>query len=125
MSQEISVTISGTCKKGQLSESFGGTVVREDMSGVLPKVFSQVKACSTSEETVETGDIQVLGKVWMKNLEDPGGNSVTYGPDSTGMVALGILNPNEECVFRLVPAATLKIQANIGAVGVHIKIYED
>ena len=125
MAQEISVTISGSAVKGNLKDPIGGTAVKEDMRGVLPKVFAQVKACSTSEETVETGDIVVLGKIWMKNLAATGGNFVTYGPDSTGMVAMGKLFPSEECIFRLDPAATLIIQADTGAVDTHIKIYED
>ena len=125
MAQEISVTITGAVVKGQFKDQFGGTAVKQDMAG-SPKLQGLVMNVGTTSETVAVGDLGTEGIVWMKNLAaPPAGNFVTYGPDSTGQVDFGILNPNEECFFRLDPAAVFKIKADTAAVDVWIKIYED
>lgn len=77
----------------------------------------------TSEETISFGDVSP-GWVLMKNLEDSGGNYVEYGPDSTGMVAIGRLNPGATHIFKLTSGVTLKAQANTAAVKVLVKGYD-
>lgn len=82
-----------------------------------------VVAVGTAEENMPVGDVSTLGWVFVRNLDDV--NYVTWGPDSSGMVAIGRLEPGEFAIFRLEPGVTLRWQANTASCNVFLQLLED
>ncbi len=84
-----------------------------------------VVTVGTSEETMPTGDVAAAsqGMLIIANLDTT--NYVTYGPDSSGMVALGKIEPGEVHILRLSASVTMKWQANVADVKVQMWLMAD
>jgi len=81
-----------------------------------------------ADEVIDTGDLATEGYVFIKNLEETGGNFITWGPDAVipgTMVGCGEVKPGEFAWFRLKSGIVFRAQADTADVQADIRIYED
>ena len=122
------ITINATVKVDNASLSIPETGIKNTKfdQATLGGPAVGYQTIGTSEESVSLAELTTPGFCFMKNLEAAGGNFVTYGPDSTGMVAFGEMKATEVALFRLTRTSpTLVMQADTAAVKCQIFIIED
>jgi hypothetical protein len=125
MADELQVQVNVTYSNGSASNSFTpGTVKLPQVTQGMNKYIVTVN--SSAEETISFSDVTTPSMVHMRSMEATStGNFVTYGPDSTGMIAFGQLGPKDVHVLRLTSTGpTLKAQADTAAVNIEITAYE-
>lgn len=122
MANEFSESLSLALTNGEISETIKTGTVRSDQAA--EGLHGTIVDVGTTAETILTGDLTTPGIVVMKNLEAEGGNYVEYGPDDTGIVVFGRINPGETHRFRLAGSVTLMAQANTAAVNLRVWIFE-
>jgi hypothetical protein len=118
MANEITITISAL-----------NTNIQDDFS---PPSFSVdqttlgadggITIVGTGEENLTFTDVTTEGFFMMTNLDSS--NFVTYGPDSTGMVAFGIIRAGHSALIQLDPATTFVWKADTLPVKVQWKLWE-
>lgn len=121
MANEIEINVNFKCTNGFLKELFQSGRLQFDQTTAGIDKF--VQNIGTSEETVSFSALTTEGYLVIVNLDDT--NYVEWGPDSTGIIDIGKLEPGEIALFRLAPAATLKAQANTAACDVLFICLED
>lgn len=125
MADELSVNLQLTYSNGSASNTFapGAVKLPQATQGLNKRI---VTINTSAEETVSFADITTPSLVTMRSMEATStGNFITYGPDSTGMVAFGRLGPKDIHVLRLSSTGpTLKAQADTAAVNVEFTAYE-
>lgn len=120
MANEITVTGSLAVSNGQYVDSIPTFRVQDDQSSLGG--HGSVVEVGTSEESMPVGDVSSEGWLSIKNLDAT--NYVEYGPDSTGMVAFGRLEPGHTHLVKLKSGVTVKWQANTAAVKVKMLLLE-
>lgn len=125
MANEITATINLTVSNGNFVESYSPTMTIDQTVAGGGNPGTITAALAPSETTVTLTDMTSPGYCLMKNLSTL--YSMTFGPDSTGLVDFGKIGPGEIALFRLDPAATFKIQTDTGGVAseVQIMVFED
>lgn len=121
MANEIKLTIRMSITNGDYKNDINPGQKQIDQSA--QGASSGIVNVGTSEENLVFTDITTEGYLYLQNLDDT--NYVTYGPDATGMVAFGRLNPGEVAVMRVEPSITIVAQANTAAVNVMYLMLED
>ena len=129
MSNEIQVSISLTCRNGDLYIPPLGvpqTIDQTNKGGGLPGYL----VVGTAEEDVTLTDLTKPGYMFIKNMGSRGTGTgtptVTYGPKSETMVAFGELGVGEEACLRLVGTSpTLTLKSSEANTGVQIVVLED
>lgn len=122
MANEITVTASINVAKGNFSRRIAPGALTFDQAA--QGQAGGVLEIGTSEESITLTDLGTLGWAYFRNLDTS--NYVTWGPDSTGMVAVGRMEAGETAgPFRLEPGITLKMQANTAACNVEVIVFED
>lgn len=120
MANEITITGSLKVSNGGYVDTTPSLRIQDDQSTLGG--HSAVVSVGTSEETVPTGDVTSEGWLAITNLDAT--NYVEYGPDSTGMVALGRLEPGHTHILKLKAGVTVKWQANTAAVKVKMLLLD-
>lgn len=82
-----------------------------------------IQEVGTSDESLDFGDVSTHGWLFLRNLDET--NYVEYGPDASGMVEIGKLEPGETALFRMVDGTDIKAKANTAACLVDVRCYED
>ena len=125
MADEIKLNINLTVTNGQFKQQFqpGQLSLPQATQGYDGPV---VTVNTSAEETITFGNLTTPSLVVIQSLEaTTTGNFVTYGPDSTGMVALSRLSPKDIHIIRLTSTGpTLKAQADTAAVNVRFQAFE-
>lgn len=122
MANEIQLQIQAKVINGSFTDQFnlGGQLqIDQSASGADGGVVS----VTTSETTISLSRLATEGYCFLRNLDST--NYLEFGPDSTGMVAIGKLKPSEAAVLRLKPGITLKAQANTATCKLLVKCWED
>lgn len=120
MANELSYSLNVSYASGYAKDSVTTGTVTYSQSTQL--VDSGIQDVGTAAESLATGDVGTNGGwLWMKNLDTT--NYVTFGPDSTGLITCGRLQPGKDCWFFLAPSVTLKVQANTAACKVQYKLF--
>lgn len=121
MANEITMSVSLSVLNGlfKASESSGAIQITQTTLGAA----SGLVTVGTVEETLSFTDITTEGLLILQNTDST--NYVTYGPDSTGMVAMGRIKPREWALLRLEPGITFKWQADTAACKVKYLLLED
>lgn len=122
MSHEIKLRLSYLVDNGFFHDSFQGGQINIDQANP-GRGGKGGQVIGTSEETVDFGDVTVEGLLFMRNLDPT--NFITWGPDSTGMVAIGKIKPGEIALFRVNPATVLKAKADTASCKLDVRLYED
>jgi len=120
MANEIRVTFNAQLQTGVLDDRLNPSSLQVDQ--LASGAYRSLISVGTAEEVVGVGEITSPGWAFIQNTDAT--NFVTYGPDSTGMIAVGKLLPGEFAFLRLEPAVTLKIKADTAACDVVISIWE-
>lgn len=122
MANEITLTLDFQLVKDELTKTISDRRRRFDQAGV--GAFDAVLDIGTSEETITLTDITTEGWAYFKNLDDT--NFVTWGPDSTGLVPMGRMNPGESAgPLRIEPGIAISMQADTAACRVRVMVLED
>lgn len=122
MANEITLGVTGRVVNGSFVDTIGtngNLQIDQAASGADGGVVS----VTTSETTISLSRLGTEGYCFLRNLDAT--NYVEFGPDSTGMVAVGKLKPGEFALLRLKPGITLKAQANTATCKVLVKCWED
>ena len=126
MANEITFNPSFLIANGSLRETFtpGSLLITQTTIGVGGHAQS---IGTDAAENLDVGDVATNGYCILRNLDAT--NYVNWGPDDGGssgaMVTCGKLKPGEVAIFRLAPGVTLMAQANVAAVKLYVRVYED
>jgi len=82
-----------------------------------------ISLAADTETTVDLSELTGEGWLWMKNLDATA--NVNWGPDSTGLVTIGTMEPGEPALFRMNGSATLILEAIGATADVQIYVIED
>ena len=121
MANEFRGSFQLNLEKSAHKEAFNPGAIQLDQTGVGGH-FTVVNV-GTSEENMPTGDVTTEGLLVLQNLDST--NYVTWGPDSSGMVAIGRIEAGEFAFIRMEPGQTLRWQANTAACNVKMMLFED
>lgn len=117
MANEITITISAL--NTNLQDDFTPDAFLVDQTTLGGD--GQVTLVPEAEEVLAfDGDIANEGFFMMTNLGTTT-DVVTYGPDSTGMVAFGKIRAGHSAILQLDPATTFFWKANSGSGGVKVQ----
>lgn len=120
MANEITLNLQFSVRNGEFSRQIQAAQ-RTDQSAI--GAHGPVVEVATSETSISFGDVSTPGYLYLKNLDDE--NYVTYGPDDSGMVAMGRLNPGECAILRADPGLSLVAQANTDPVLLEVLVLEN
>lgn len=124
MSNEINITVNMTVANGNFDSKFNSGTIQIDQSAV--GATGSTVAVTTSDTSVTFPDVTTYGILLLENLEDSGGNFITYGPDAAAaLVPFGKILPGEVHVLRLVPGITYRWQADTATVQCRYELLED
>jgi len=120
MTNEFTMDFALNLTNGNLVEQLDISNYQDDQAAAgIQKMLADI---STSDETVDTGDLSAPRWCFARNLDDT--NYVSLGPDSTGIVELIRLQPDDWCLFPLAPGVALHAQANTAACKVLFVLFE-
>lgn len=127
MANEIKVTASLECLKGGFKfPKAGAAQVNIDQATAGGGVPGLVVATNAAQGvTVSTTGITTEGWVRMENVDDTA--IIDWGVDDGGgnLIEVGKMEPGEPALFRLDPAATLRLRSSIASSKVIVTILED
>lgn len=120
MANEITATMSLRAVNGAYQVTSPNIRIQDDQAVIGE--YSAVVEVGTAAETMPVGDVASNGWLLITNLDSA--NYVEYGPDSTGMIAMGKLEAGESHLLKLKPAVVIKWQANTAAVKVKMLLLD-
>lgn len=127
MAGTIAISTAVTVANDGFSASFTPTSLSITQTG--QGAHETVVSVGTAEEDMPIGDVGTEGWLLIRNIDPT--NYVTWGPSSAGvMVPMGRLKPSSDgkgewALFRMDSTAILRWKANVAAVKVVMKLFED
>ena len=106
MANEMSISLQLRVANGYFADAISKSFT--DDFPILGK-GGGVQIIGTSEEALAFGDVLYEGWLYIENLDPT--NSIDWGPDSSGMVPVGRIDPGEGVLFRAKPGVTIMAKA--------------
>lgn len=120
MADEIRFNVDMSLANGSVKHDYRPSTFSIDQT--TANYENRTVSIATSATTVDFGAFTTKGYIYLENLDAT--NYITFGPDSTGQVTVGRLNPGDFAVFRCDNSATLKATADTAACKMLVVQYE-
>ena len=119
MANELTLNLSVSFSKG-LASAFKGINQFVDVAG--SNYVTGTLATSTSDATIDDGDIGTLGWVVLLNLSTTASENILVGDDGTNYPV--IMEPGEPAIFRC-NGGTVHVKSSTGTPSVEYLLIED
>jgi len=122
MTQEIRINHSATINNGNLVLTWPAVALA--INQTTAAYVAGTSNCTTSEQViVDYLDLATVGVLFLKNLDAT--NSITYGPDNSGLQVFGTLKPGEDARLRLNTTTTMKAKTLAGTAELQYLLLSD